>query len=157
MNHVFKSYTNLKPINLIQYILDYVQKYPDVSIHIGTDSQNIGIETVYVTTVVLRLGSRGGHVLYSRVKMPIIKDFWTKLWKEVELSVEVAQFITHNTPLKIHSIDLDYNSDEFEDSYKLVAASKGWVTSLGFKATVKPEEQIASKASDHIIRADFQK
>lgn len=69
MNRVFKNWANNKPVSLIKYILDYVQKYPDTKIYVGTDSQNSGLNTVYVTAVVLRQGLRGGHILYNYHKI----------------------------------------------------------------------------------------
>ena len=112
MNRVFKNWANNKPVSLIKYILDYVQKYPDTKIYVGTDSQNSGLNTVYVTTIVLRQGLRGGHILYNYHKISIIKDFWSRLWRETELSLEIAQFISDNSPLQIEAIDLDYNDDD---------------------------------------------
>ena len=90
--------------------------------------------------------------MYHKTKVPIVKDFWSRLWKETELSIEAALFITENSPLKIESIDLDFNDDEYKASNKLVAASKGWVSATGFKSTTKPALQIATRAADHIIR-----
>jgi predicted RNase H-related nuclease YkuK (DUF458 family) len=152
MNRIFKSGTTQRPINLIEYILDYIQQYPETKIYVGTDSQNRGPETIYATTVVLRYRTRGCHVLYHKIKVPIVKDFWSRLWRETEMSIETATFIVENSPLKIESIDLDFNDDEYKASNKLVAASKGWVQAAGFKSTTKPAQQIATRAADHIIR-----
>lgn len=152
MNVIFKSGTTHKPIHLIPYILNYVKDHPETKIYVGTDSQNRGPETAYATAVVLRYRSRGCHVLYHKTKVSIIKDFWSRLWRETEMSIETALFITENSPLKIESIDLDFNDDEYKASNKLVAASKGWVEASGFKSTTKPSLQIATRAADHIIR-----
>jgi predicted RNase H-related nuclease YkuK (DUF458 family) len=152
MNRVFKSGTTNKPIQLIPYMLDYIKEYPETKIYVGTDSQNRGPETIYVTAVVLRYRSRGCHVLYFKTKVPIVRDFWSRLWRETEMSIETAMFIVENSPLKVESIDLDFNDDEYKASNKLVAASKGWVSSAGFRSTTKPSLQIATRAADHIIR-----
>ena len=152
MNSIFRSGTTHKPIQLIPYLLDYVKNNPETKIYVGSDSQNRGPETIYCTTVVLRYRSRGCHVLYHKSKVPIVRDFWSRLWKETELSIEAAMFITENSPLKVESIDLDFNDDEFKASNKLVSASKGWVSAAGFKSTTKPALQIATRAADHIIR-----
>ena len=152
MNKVFKSGTTHKPINLVSYILEYLKEHPETKIYVGTDSQNRGPETVYATAIVLRYRARGCHVLYHKVKMPIIKDFWSRLWREVEMSVETATFLVENSPLHVETIDLDFNDDEYKASNKLVAASKGWVQAAGFKPTIKPNMQIATRAADHIIR-----
>lgn len=152
MNKVFKSGTTGRPINLINYILDYIKEYPETKIYVGTDSQNRGPETIYATTVVLRYRTRGCHVLYHKTRVPLVRDFWSRLWRETEMSIETATFIVENSPLKVESIDLDFNDDEYKASNKLVSASKGWVSAAGFKSTTKPALQIATRAADHIIR-----
>jgi predicted RNase H-related nuclease YkuK (DUF458 family) len=152
MNKVFKSGTTGRPINLINYILDYIKEYPETKIYVGTDSQNRGPETIYATTVVLRYRTRGCHVLYYKTRVPLVRDFWSRLWRETEMSIETATFIVENSPLKVESIDLDFNDDEYKASNKLVSASKGWVSAAGFKSTTKPALQIATRAADHIIR-----
>jgi len=152
MNKVFKSGTTGRPINLINYILDYIKEYPETKIYVGTDSQNRGPETIYATTVVLRYRTRGCHVLYHKTRVPLVRDFWSRLWRETEMSIETATFIVENSPLKVESIDLDFNDDEYKASNKLVSASKGWVSAAGFRSTTKPALQIATRAADHIIR-----
>jgi predicted RNase H-related nuclease YkuK (DUF458 family) len=152
MNKVFKSGTTGRPINLINYILDYIKEYPETKIYVGTDSQNRGPETIYATTVVLRYRTRGCHVLYYKTRVPLVRDFWSRLWRETEMSIETATFIVENSPLKVESIDLDFNDDEYKASNKLVSASKGWVSAAGFRSTTKPALQIATRAADHIIR-----
>ncbi len=152
MNKVFKSGTTGRPINLINYILDYIKEYPETKIYVGIDSQNRGPETIYATTVVLRYRTRGCHVLYYKTRVPLVRDFWSRLWRETEMSIETATFIVENSPLKVESIDLDFNDDEYKASNKLVSASKGWVSAAGFKSTTKPALQIATRAADHIIR-----
>lgn len=152
MNKVFRSGTTHKPVNLIKYILEYLKDYPETKIYVGTDSQNRGPETAYVTTIVLRYRSRGCHVLYYKAKFPLVRDFWSRLWREVEMSLDVAVFLRENAPLSIESIDLDFNDDEYKLSNKLVAAAKGWVTSANFRATTKPSLQVATRAADHLLR-----
>ena len=151
-SNLIKSGTTHKPIQLSPYLLEYVQANPETKIYVGSDSQNRGPETVYCTAVVLRYRSRGCHVLYHKTKVPIVRDFWSRLWRETEMSIETALFIVENSPLKIESIDLDFNDDEYKASNKLVAASKGWVQASGFKSTTKPALQIATRAADHAIR-----
>lgn len=152
MNKIFKSGTTRRPINLIPYLLEYVKENPETKIYVGSDSQTRGPETVYCTAVVLRYRSRGCHVLYFKTKVPVVKDFWSRLWRETEMSIETALFIVENSPLKVESIDLDFNDDEYKASNKLVAASKGWVQAAGFRSTTKPSLQIATRAADHVIR-----
>ena len=79
--------------------------------------------------------------------MPRIKDNWERLWRETELSVDIARQLDKQK-VKIE-IDMDYNSDERFFSNKLVAVAKGWANSLGFKVNLKPYNQIATSAADY--------
>ena len=122
--------------------------YPTVKIHIGSDSQNIGKKTKYATVIAYRYGSRGVHYILSKKTELLIKDMWTRLWKEAEMSIDIAQWLTHQVSVRVE-IDMDYNSDENFKSSKLISATKGWANSLGYKVNVKPNNQIATKAADY--------
>jgi predicted RNase H-related nuclease YkuK (DUF458 family) len=133
------------PIIHTQKILN---KNPFVSIHIGTDSQSRAKKTQFATVIAYRYGNRGVHYILSKVGFPKIKDLWTRLWKEAEMSINVSELITNSLNISVE-IDMDYNEDNNFKSNKLVAATKGWANSLGYKVNVKPNIQIATKAADH--------
>ena len=133
------------PIIHTQKILN---KNPFVSIHIGTDSQSRAKKTQFATVIAYRYGNRGVHYILSKVGFPKIKDLWTRLWKEAEMSINVSELITNSLDISVE-IDMDYNEDNNFKSNKLVAATKGWANSLGYKVNVKPNIQIATKAADH--------
>ena len=133
------------PIIHTQRILN---KNPFVSIHIGTDSQSRAKKTQFATVIAYRYGNRGVHYILSKVGFPKIKDLWTRLWKEAEMSINVSELITNSLNISVE-IDMDYNEDNNFKSNKLIAATKGWANSLGYKVNVKPNIQIATKAADH--------
>ena len=120
----------------------------EVEDHVGCDSQNHKRHTVYVTTVVFRFPNNGAHVIYRRERVPKILDMWTKLWGETERSVELANLILEECNLRVNQIDLDFNSDSQYASHKLVSASSGYITSLGFKSKVKPDLLMAAWAAN---------
>ena len=120
----------------------------EVEVHVGCDSQNHKRHTVYVTTVVFRFPNNGAHVIYRRERLPKILDMWTKLWGETERSVELANLILEECNLRVNQIDLDFNSDSQYASHKLVSASSGYITSLGFKSKVKPDLLMAAWAAN---------
>jgi predicted RNase H-related nuclease YkuK (DUF458 family) len=150
----FHRLTDGKKINLADYVKQYLAEVGEehVRIYIGCDSQNRQLQTNYATTVVLHVGNTGCHVLYQRNKVvPPIRDFWSRLWQEVEYSVEVAQYLNSNGII-VDNIDLDLNADPNMRSNKLVAAAKGYVESLGIKANIKPDVLPAIHAADHIVK-----
>mgnify|MGYP001180202107 FL=1 len=144
---VFKNIKGER-IDPVEHTLKILRDYPTVKIHIGSDSQNIGKKTKYATVIAYRYGSRGVHYILSKKTELLIKDMWTRLWKEAEMSIDIAEWLTHQVSVKVE-IDMDYNSDENFKSSKLISASKGWANSLGYKVNVKPNNQIATKAADY--------
>lgn len=142
-----------KGIEIAEYVKGYIQdnKFNRIKIYVGCDSHNRGEWTTYVTTVVIHVGETGCHVLYNKEKVTRINDLWTRLWKEVEKSVDLANYLRENG-INIHNIDLDLNADEKHASNKLVAAAKGYVSSMGIKARIKPEILPAVHAADNLSK-----
>ena len=124
----------------------------DVEVHVGCDSQNHKRHTVYVTTVVFRFRNNGAHVIYRKERVPKIFDMWTKLWGETERSVALARLILEECNIRVKQIDLDYNSDPTYPSHKLIAASSGYITSLGFEAKAKPNLLMAAWAANALCQ-----
>mgnify|MGYP003329747329 FL=1 len=134
-------------IDPLDYTLNIIKKYPDVKIHVGSDSHSINDNTRYITAIAYRFNQSGVHYIYLKSNFPKIIDKWERLWKETELSIEIAQ-ILDNKEINLE-IDMDYNSDEKYYSNKLVSVAKGWANSLGFKVNIKPFNQIATSAADY--------
>lgn len=151
MNKLFKTVRQL-PVDLISYCCDFTTRYPGTKIFIGTDSQNKGDVTRYVTVIAFRYENKGAHVIYTSKKVPRVKDTFTRLFNECELSLELANWLQANTSLKVDCIELDYNSKKVTKSSPLVASTKGWCESLGFRTLVKPSELVAVRAADYFCR-----
>ena len=137
-----------QPVDPVVRTLEVIKNYPYAEIHIGTDSQNINKQSRYTTVIAYKLGSRGVHYIMSKSQLPLVRDMWKRLWKEAELSIDTAEWLTQKVSIKVE-IDMDYNGDENFKSYKLIAAAKGWANSLGYKVNVKPHNQIATRAADY--------
>ena len=151
MDRYFRTEQNER-VNVIEHCREVLAKEPTARILIGTDSQNSKTHSKYSTVVVFRYGLRGAHYIYCNVKVPKIKDLFSRLFKECELSLDIAEFITKNSSYKIEAIELDFNDLKKTKSTPLISATKGWVESLGYKAILKSGEMIACKAADHICR-----
>lgn len=135
-------------IDPISHTREIIKKNPFVEVHVGTDSQSLAKMTQYITVIAYRYGNRGVHYILKKNGVPQIKDLWTRLWKETELSIDVAESIKKSLNV-IPEIDLDYNENENFKSNKLVNASKGLANSLGYKVNIKPHIQIATRAADY--------
>jgi predicted RNase H-related nuclease YkuK (DUF458 family) len=135
---------------LKEYIIDH--KFNNLRIYVGCDSHNKGEFTTYVTTVVIHIGDTGCHVLFQKEKIKRINDLWSRLWNEVEKSVQLALYLRENG-INIHNIDLDLNDDEQYASNKLVSAATGYVHSLGIKPRIKPDLLPAVSAADNLSKS----
>lgn len=147
---VFKTVKGQK-VNIVSHTLDQLKISPTVQIHVGTDSQNQGDFTTYSTVIAYRFSRNGVHYIVHKQKVPKINDMWTRLWKEAEMSIETAEWLTQQINVNIQ-IDMDYNDDIEFPSNKLVSAAKGWANSLGYKVNIKPHNQIATRAADQQCR-----
>lgn len=138
-------------IDPLNHTIKLLNEYPYLQIHVGSDSQNLGKKTVYCTVIAYKLGNSGVHYILNKKKQVLIKDMWSRLWHETELSIDTAQKLKNKIKVGIE-IDMDYNDNEAHKSYKLISAAKGWANSLGYKVNVKPQIQIATRAADYNCR-----
>lgn len=148
----FQKLTGPPQFELALYVKNILKENEglDVKIYLGCDSQNKAIKTVYAVTVVFHISNTGCHVIYKREEIPIVRDMWTRLWKETELSCETALYLRKHG-IEVSTIDLDYNTDPAKKSNKLVSAAVGYVESLGFKARCKPDLLPGAYAADNIV------
>lgn len=136
------------PIQLLDHVRGIVAHDPGVEVLVGSDSQNHDLHTVYTTTVVLRYHRNGAQVLYRRERTDRIRDLWTRLWGEVERSLEVARTLTDAGGVRISRIDMDINSDPRFASHKLHTTAVGYVRSQGYETRTKPDLLIATWAAN---------
>jgi predicted RNase H-related nuclease YkuK (DUF458 family) len=136
------------PVQLVEHVRTVVDKVPGVEVLVGCDSQNRQRHTIYTTTVVLRYHRNGAQVLYRRERTERIRDLWTRLWGEVERSLEVARTLSGDAGIRISRIDMDLNSDPRHGSHKLHSTAVGHVRAHGYEAGTKPEMLIATWAAN---------
>lgn len=147
------------PVDLKKAIESELASFPGTELHIGSDSQQVGKDTEYVTVVVIHRPGKGGRVFFCRERMPRIKELRERLWKEVWRSTELAMELT-TTPdigepvaeIKVTAIHIDANVDPQHKSSKYVEELAGLAMGQGFKAIVKPEAWAASHAADHAVK-----
>lgn len=136
-------------VNIVEHTLQQIEKWPNLTIRIGTDSQNYSGITRYVTAIVYRYGHRGAHYIFFREEVPRIKNEWNRLYDEGIRTIQAAELITTEIPIAIEALEFDYNDTKKTLSSQLVQVFKNW---SDFKAVFKSGDMIACKASDHICR-----
>ena len=152
MEYIFKSLGNGKTVDLIPYLKEKLTGRNDISLYIGCDSKNLGNTSTYAIVIVLHYGNSGGHVLFSKMKLDRIRDSFSRLWKEVEMSVEVARYLEENGIQKVKYIDVDLNPDPRYRSNMVLRSALGLIESYGFEARYKPDACAASCVADWICK-----
>lgn len=139
-------------VDLIDHVREILQTKDVSEIVVGTDSQNKRYNTCFVVTVVMKYYSRGAHCVYYKENIKKIRDRYTRLWGEVERSVEVAQFLEANN-IKVNCVELDFNKKEMTGSNSMIKASNGYVIGMGFNCKAKPDSGLSAvKFSDNVCR-----
>jgi len=161
----FKKLDGTKIENLVTYINEIRQTEKaqlagdNFKISIGTDSAFKSKDThwnvLYITTIAFTYGNLGTHLIYREDS---IRGKWsnklllsTRLWREVEISAELAKWLFENVEIS-PEVHMDINPNENFDSNILFTAAQGYIDSLGFAAQLKPDAAVASCAADHYLR-----
>ena len=120
-------------------------------VHVGTDSQDYGYHTNFVTVVAVVDPGCGGRVLYQRDRSRRSPSLAHKLFREAELSlgaaIEIGKHVAHD--IIVH---VDANEDERHRSSKYVRALAGMVIGHGFQVRVKPDSWCATHVADYLVK-----
>lgn len=138
---VFRTPQGMIVDDLRQYVRAWLREHPNGKVYIGSDSQVRGDGVKYSTVVCLWNVGYGVWEVYSTVKVPRLNDRFSRLWNEVQRSVEVADMLRDIAQVTVH---MDFNSDPKYPSYKLYDAGMGLVKAMGFEAAGKPHSWAAT-------------
>ena len=157
MRNLFKNIKGER-VNEVEYSLEFLSKHPGAKVYVGSDSQKKRKTVEFATVIAFRYGSRGCHLIYhkwserrkgyGRGDEMIAK----RLETEINKTMEVAIYLQENS-IKVFQVDFDINSDKELNtkSSAFVQTSVGWAKGSGFQASVKPDEQVATKAANQIV------
>jgi len=150
METLFRKLGDHSRVDLVPYLTDVLSSSNDIQMLIGSDSHNSGKHTIYATVIVLHFGTNGAHVLYCKEYVPRVHDTFMRLWKEVERSMYVAEYLHDKGLPKADYIDLDFNPDPKYRSNSVLRSAVGYVESMGYVARTKPHSPAASTCADAI-------
>lgn len=152
MTREWKTLTN-KKVESLGLILNELLSEQSREIHVGTDSQQDGKVTQFVTVVVVITPTKGARAFYCKEKIPRIKSLRERLLREVSTSVqmglELNVILPEGTPLTIH---VDANPDVKFKSSQYVQELAGYVAGQGFEVLLKPDSWAATHAADHVVK-----
>ena len=148
---VFKKSDGTVINGIIPYIQNWVSKHPNCEIMVGCDSVDRKYKTTYATVIAMYDIGSGAHVITAYTNDKGSMDRITRLWKETEMSITVANNIKEHLEVPI-SVHFDYNSNKDFISNQLYEAAIGYAKSYGFDAMGKPFAPAASYAADKQCR-----
>ena len=147
---MWKTLSEVRIADILQFVRDASRD--GQAVHVGTDSQQTGRFTQFVTVVVILTPRKGGRVAYRRTVVPRIASLrerlLTEVWKSVDLGLQFSPVV--NGELTVH---IDANPVVAHKSSRYVQELVGLVVGQGFKALIKPESWAATHAADHVVRA----
>jgi len=150
----WKRLSDREDIDLGEYLKNWIEENPEHKIYIGCDSHNVPAadSTTFATVIVLHYQQGGGHVLYSRETVPLVRDRYDRLWREVEFSVATATHLINLGFDKPDHIDIDLNPDPKYQSNSVLRAAVGLIESIGIKARYKTKSPWAISIADSICK-----
>ena len=152
MERIFKTLANHNQVELISYVKEHINLFPETEILIGCDSQNEKRETKYAIVVGLYNPGKGAHVIYSRWLIPRERDNVTRLLNEVWYSVEIAEQIKNELGVKAQWIDIDLNPDPKYKSNSALTSAVGIVIGMGYTVRHKGNSPIMTYAADKLVK-----
>ena len=148
----FKTLSDKRKVDLVEYVKEYVKSNPETELLIGCDSQNRKRETHYAVVVGLYKPGKGAHVLYSMSITPRERDNINRLLNEVWSSVEVAELLKNEIGVVASFIDIDLNPDIKYKSNAVLANAVGLVTGMGYTVRHKGNSPVMTYCADHLVK-----
>ncbi len=131
---------------------DWLQNQPaDSKIHIGCDSVVIGPFVEFYFVLAARHEQKGASFIYHKFQSDRFPDKRARLIREIEMSMEWLAFFRENG-INVDFIEFDLNSEKGHFSETLVSFAKGWASAEDIASLVKPDEQVAVKAANHLCQ-----
>ena len=117
-------------------------------IAIGSDSKYYRQYVKYATVICVDM-KPGITFWYSKFREYNARnDIHTRIWAEVNLSMDVALAVQVAHPKKTIEVHCDINSNPKFGSYQFNAAASGYVIGCGFDYKCKPNAWAASDVAD---------
>ena len=99
MRNKFKKFGGDHIPDIIEYLKEYINKDPNVTISVGCDSVQRRRKTQYAITIMLYNGDikNGAHIIFFRENITKVRDHFERLQKEAIYALELADML--NTEL----------------------------------------------------------
>ena len=123
-------------------------------IRLGTDSQVKGINTNFVTIIILDHIGKGSRGFYARYKSPRIPSITERLFRESMRTIELAFELNDifDRFCIVPEIHADVNPDLRYKSSSVFREVVGFIEAQGYDCVTKPNSWCASHVADHLVK-----
>ena len=146
--------------DIIQYLKDYIEKDPTVTISVGCDSVQMRRRTVYAVTIMLydKDIKNGAHVVFFRESQTKIRDNNERLFKEAQYLHDLGTYLDEELSHFYKRSDLnDFEKNRYKYHLAKCNGEYGHVPSHLEEGVIKnlvlEPEQIPTKLVD--LHVDF--
>ncbi len=138
-----------RPVQLLQHVQEMLAARPDVEVLRG-QRQPEPVAAIPSTPPPWCCATTATGPMWSTAarKQARIRDLWTRLWGEVERSLDVARALRDEGGVRVSRIDMDLNSDPRFGSHRLHTTAVGYVRAQGYDAHTKPDLLMATWAAN---------
>jgi len=137
---------------VIQELLCFINEEPNrkYKIVIGTDSSGRGQKIDFVTALVVHRIGRGGRYFWKRIYHTKFPSLRQRIYKEVALSLSLAQKLLQNFEPEKLKQDLEIHIDVGQNGQtrEMIKEVVGMVRGSGFNVKTKPDSYAASTVAD---------
>ena len=151
----FKKFTGEKLENVEEYVKNYCEEHKNdnIEILVGTDSQNKRSYTTYSTVIAMYTPGHGAHCIFKRWRTPKERIRNTRLLKEVEESITIAESLVNHGCPKPKYIDIDINPNPKYKSNEVYQAARGWIEGMGYEVRYKTLAPLVTTVADWLVKA----
>tara|TARA_Y100000593_G_C4279446_1_gene321949 strand:+ start:975 stop:1448 length:474 start_codon:yes stop_codon:yes gene_type:complete len=135
-------------------LLDILKNYVDLgmTLYIGTDSMLYSNYCTFSCIIAIHSNELNiANYYYQKQKLyeSRYKVLENKILKEVELSVNAANYLKKNIPNANIEVHIDIGDKERNATKHLVENARGWVAGMGYQFKIKPNSWASSVADWH--------
>ena len=120
-------------------------------IFVGSDSMFCAGQCSFAAVIALHdRNQKVAKYYYKKLKRKsnVYSDLKTKIFEEVNLSIQVAKHVRNICPNANIELHVDIGNKQVNLTKKFYNLVKGWVTGTGFKFKIKPESWASSSVAD---------
>ena len=163
----FKKFGGEEILDLGTYAREYLRVHKDVTLYVGTDSEQYRKHTQFATVVMFYHRGKGAHYVFSKFSAEDgrggkkkIRDIYSRMFEEMMhsyttaeyLESELAGFILREGDMKLAIVDVDVNPSPRWKSNTAYSSVTGFLKGERYRFRTKPEAWSASSAADLIVR-----